>query len=226
VFFLALPLFIAPLFFIKGERNILFFIIGLILYYLLLKVVWKIFVYIVFGNLEKEVESKNVKTIQQVATEEPKASGIVPLIILFILLIVAALLQNGHIKLPEINIPLSHEYGTPCKSTEEEGIYGTDGSCYTCPKNSVAVTSPIGNNCSKDPKAGVYCCIISDNNDNNNSDNGSNTDECIPTGCGSLWYCSGSYYIGEMEIEVPGLCFPTPLGEIYPTWKGTCRQCP
>jgi len=51
---------------------------------------------------------------------------------------------------------------------------------------------------------------------------------CTPTGCGTLWRCSGTYYIEGVGIYVPGLCFPSGSrpGDIFSSWSGTCRQCP
>lgn len=47
------------------------------------------------------------------------------------------------------------KYGTPCTREGKTGLYGTDGSCYTCSEGT-AVINPT-ENCSN-PSAGVYCC--------------------------------------------------------------------
>src|SRR3989344_1557849 len=56
---------------------------------------------------------------------------------------------------------------------------------------------------------------------------GNKNSQCIPTGCGSLYRCSGDYYLSGVRTGVTG-CFP--LGsrpsDIYSGWSGTCRQCP
>ncbi|MFA5747265.1 MAG: zinc-ribbon domain-containing protein [Candidatus Paceibacterota bacterium] len=65
-----------------------------------------------------------------------------------------------------------------------------------------------------------------DNGDGGNGSNGGGT-TCIPTGCGNLWRCNGSYYSEEKKINVDA-CFT--LGnrpdKIFTTWVGQCRQCP
>ncbi len=62
-----------------------------------------------------------------------------------------------------------------------------------------------------------------DNNNNNNRNN--NNSGCISTGCGSQWYCSGTYYTEGVQKRVNG-CVTTRPGEIYSSWSGTCRKCP
>jgi hypothetical protein len=60
--------------------------------------------------------------------------------------------------------------------------------------------------------------------DENNNKDGT---VCIPTGCGNLWRCNGTYYLEEKQKRVDA-CFT--LGnrpdKIYSSWSGTCRQCP
>jgi len=126
------------------------------------------------------------------------------------------------IPVPRINLnpePSVHTYGAACTTSDgKTGLYDTNGDCYTCSVGT-AVTNPINNNCSNGI-AGVYCCGTA--NGNNGGNGGS---KCIPTGCGSLWRCSGSYYLGGQQIRVNG-CFPVRMGDVYPDWTGTCRQCP
>lgn len=63
---------------------------------------------------------------------------------------------------------------------------------------------------------------------NGNINGNINKNVCLSTGCGSLWHCAGSYYLGGQEIRING-CYLVPMSaskEAYPSWSGTCRQCP
>ncbi len=223
VFLLILPLLVALIFYLKDsifflgllEVNIVYVVLGLVAYYLILKLIWRLFLYIAFGGLENDTKKKGSEATQPVRLANPASQQAAPIIILVIVFAIAALALSGYIKLPNLT---SHTYGAACTSSAgKTGLYGTNGNCLTCSGGGVAVTNPLGGNCS-DGIAGVYCCSTAD------GDNG--VDECISTGCGSMWYCSGSYYIDGQEIRVPGLCFPTHPRNIYSGWTGTCRQCP
>ncbi len=197
---------------------IVYVVIGLVLYFLVLGLAWKIILYIAFGGLEDD----RIKRDNGGELVKPKQNqviqSIIPLIIILAIIAIFALSQAGYIKLPKINLDnttKNHTYGTSCTNSDgKTGLYGTNGICYTCSGNGVAVTSPTNNNCSSGT-SGVYCCST-----------GNNYNGCISTGCGSMWYCSGSYYIGNQEITVPGLCFPVHPDKIYSSWTGVCRQCP
>jgi len=238
VFFLILPLLVAAIVFLNGKINIfdisqknilgilqknivyiIYIAIGLVLYFLILKAIWRIFLYIAFGGLEDDTRKKGSEATQSV---NPATQLVVPIIILVAVFAIAVLSQTGYIKLPRINLnsgQSSHTYGASCTSSGgKTGLYGTNGDCYTC-SGGTAVTNPINNNCSNGI-AGVYCCGTAGGN---NGGNGGS--KCISTGCGSSWYCSGSYYLGGQQIRVNG-CFPVRMGDVYPGWSGTCRQCP
>jgi len=202
---------------LKG--TIIYTVTGLVLYYLFLIGIWRGFLYIVFGGLKNDTKKKGGQIAQSSAPEKSKQSkviqSVIPIIIIICILIIAALSQAGYIKLPKINIdnPIkNHTYGASCTANGKNGLYGTNGDCYTCSSGSTAATSRTSNSCSNGTN-GVYCC------------KGGN-DGCIATGCGHMWYCSGSYYIGGQEIRVPGLCFPIHPNQVYSGWTGTCRQCP
>lgn len=239
VFLWVLPFLVIAIMFLRVggnildilEKNIVYIAIGLVLYLLILKIIWRVFLYIGFGGLEDDTKKKGSETIQSAAQPAPvrpksKLGLLIPLILFAGVFITAILVQTGYITLPRINLnsgqfnPIeSHAYGTSCTTSDgKTGLYGTNGDCYTCSEGT-AVTNPINNNCSNGI-AGVYCCGTTNNGDNNGNDG------CISTGCGSMWYCSGYYYIGGQEINVPGLCFPTHPRNVYPSWVGTCRQCP
>ncbi len=51
--------------------------------------------------------------------------------------------------------------------------------------------------------------------------------KCVPTGCGTAWRCTGSYYDSGTQLRIDS-CFPTGAtpNKIYSSWSGTCRQCP
>lgn len=232
VFFWVLPFLVIAIMFLRVggnildilEKNIVYIAIGLVLYLLILKIIWRIFLYIVFGGLEDDTKSVNSANQSVPVKQKPKLiMQLVPIIILLGVVATYVLSQTGYIKLPRINLnsgQSSHTYGASCTSSDgKTGLYGTNGDCYTCSEGT-AVTNPISNNCSNGI-AGVYCCGTASNGGDKNS-------KCIPTGCGSLWRCSGSYYISGVQIRVSGACFPSGLrpSDLYPGWSGTCRQCP
>ncbi len=188
VFFSILPLLVAVVLFLKGyinirgisEKNILdilqknsvyivYAVIGLVLYFLILKVIWRGFLYIAFGGLEDDTEKKVIVVAQSVNPAVQPASvqdNGLGLLFLIIIIIIATYFMSPS--------------DTPQKSQ------------YI-----------IGNT-------------------------GNKTSKCVPTGCGSLWRCSGSYYISGVQIRVSGACFPSGSrpGDIYSGWSGKCRQCP
>lgn len=247
IFYSVLPLFITAIIFLKMNINIhnisvnylIYVAIGIILYFLIVLVVWKIFLYLVFGGLEDDTVSKSVEAPPQSTnstsstipvTSSSTQMQLIPIFIIILILIGTFwLFQRGDIKLPNINFDFfeqdnttDHQYGVSCTTSEgKTGLYGTNGNCLTC-SDGTAVTNPINDNCSNGI-AGIYCCSTT-NGDNNNG----GTTGCISTGCGSMWYCVGSYYLDGVEIHVGGLCYPNGSrpGDIYSGWSGTCRQCP
>ncbi|MDP2860148.1 MAG: hypothetical protein Q8N98_00340, partial [bacterium] len=219
IFFLILPLLVVAIMFLRAGGNIINYIvyiaIALVLYYLILKIIWRIFLYIAFGGLENDTRKTNANAIQQSVSPIPQstpAKAIGPIIVIIFCIAIFAIAFSQ----TNTNPFQAHTYGASCTSDGKTGLYGTNGTCYTCSSGSTAVTNPV-NNCS-DGIAGVYCC----NNANNDGDKNS---KCIPTGCGSSWYCSGTYYLGGQQLRVNG-CLPMQARDIYPSWSGTCRQCP
>lgn len=189
VFFSILPLLVAVVLFLKGyiniqdisQKNILgilqknsvyivYVVIGLFLYFLILKVIWRGFLYIAFGGLEDDTQKKINVVVQSISPSVQSApvqdNGLGITFLIIIIIIIATYFMSSS--------------ATPQKSQY------------------------------------------------NNSNTGNKTSKCIPTGCGSLWYCSGSYYLSGVQIRVSGACFPSGLrpGDIYSGWSGTCRQCP
>jgi hypothetical protein len=211
-----------PLILQKNSEYIVYITIGLISYFIILKIILGIILYIVFGGVENDTKIKSHQEMQ-----------LIPIILILVIVAIYILSQIGYIKLPKLDINSDqsitvkkHTFGTSCTSNGKLGLYGTNGICYTCSSGSNAVTNPKNSNCSNGI-AGVYCCSIRGTTSGNN-DNGKKTSQCIPTGCGTLWRCSGSYYIGGKQISVNGGCFPSGMrpGDIYSGWSGTCRQCP
>ena len=195
------------------KSDIVYLIGGIILYFIVICAIWRIFLYIIFGGLDNDTRKIGGNVMQPVnpAPQSTPAKIIGPIIVVIFCVAVFAIASS------QTNPFQAHTYGVACKtSAGKTGLYGTNGQCYTCSGTGTAVTNPV-NNCS-DGIAGVYCC-------NNAKKDGENTPGCISTGCGSAWYCSGSYYLGGQQIRVNG-CLPVQARDIYPSWSGTCRQCP
>jgi hypothetical protein len=56
------------------------------------------------------------------------------------------------------------------------------------------------------------------------TEGGTRTTTCIPTGCGSNWHCSGSYYSNNVQRSISG-CYTSNQSSL-PSWSGICRRCP
>jgi hypothetical protein len=53
------------------------------------------------------------------------------------------------------------------------------------------------------------------------------TTTCIPTGCGSNWYCSGTYYASSGARKSISGCYASKTSVTsLNSWSGMCRQCP
>lgn len=52
------------------------------------------------------------------------------------------------------------------------------------------------------------------------------TNTCIPTGCGSNWKCSGSYYSNNVRKSISGCYANSTSITSLSSWSGTCRKCP
>jgi hypothetical protein len=111
---------------------------------------------------------------QKDTNEQPKKQSKfaqnLPLALLLGIILVMLFAELGYIKLPQINSNYlnnffgNHTYGQSCStSSGSQGMYGTNGDCYVCPKSSIAFTSRVNNSCSSGI-SGVYCCIIQNNN--------------------------------------------------------------
>jgi len=231
VFFLILPLLVLVIVFLRGDITIVSIVYmggGIILYYVLLNLVWRCFLYIAFGGLENDTKKPITERIQSInpvnqqrhrlvqATQGQNQTSSIVGIVAFVILITTMVTYSTNDSF--LGISTKNTYGTPCSIEGKNGLYGTDGSCYTCSSGDVAVTSPV-NNCSTGI-AGVYCC-----NNSSGKTSGNSGSKCVPTGCGTQWDCWGDYYPPSgVQTHVSG-CFPTNQSSL-PSWSGTCRRCP
>lgn len=157
VFFLILPLLI--LFFLLlsillGKRIVacsivqsnfsefpldyfVFIAIGLALYYVLLKWIWKGFLYIAFGGVEDDMKKDYARAIP-VKPERNKAAQAIPLIITLILLALMFLSAMGYITLPKIDLnalpQIDSDFVNPPNA----------GPTVTCPATSAQTATPCG----------------------------------------------------------------------------------
>jgi hypothetical protein len=195
VFFILLPLLVITFIFFKGyltidispididaiiEKNgvsIMYAVGGLVLYYVVLKGIWRGFLYVVFGGLEDDTKKKvgqmaSVHSSGESTLTPPKKKGFGSVIAILIFMALFYYIYFLYL-----------------------------------PSDSVYLPSP--------------------SNDSGRS--GNKTPACSPpTGCGSLWRCSGSYYVSGVRTSVDA-CFPSgsrPGDIFYSGWSGTCRQCP
>lgn len=165
IFFLILP-FIVIIFFLLSKKTIVcdvlpanifdilwqsigYIVIWLILYFLILMALWRIFLYIVFGGVEDDTKkggdtTQSSNSAAQSVPERSKIMQLLPFIILLGVVAVMLLSAMGYIKLPKINanffgqdispapvIPkpscpaTSAQTATPCHSAKNGvGVYG------------------------------------------------------------------------------------------------------
>ena len=112
-------------------------------------------------------------------------------------------------------------YGAPCTTSDgETGLYGTDGSCYTCSEGT-AVKNPTGN-CSGGI-AGVYCCGAGTTGGGSQVSIG--CQHCSPGYCWTGTVCCPR----SAPYDCNGYCYRS-SGEAYSagchqsTWKYWCCQ--
>ena len=76
--------------------------------------------------------------------------------------------------------------------------------------------------------AGIYFSGSASQPQQSSSSSSTSTRQCVPTGCGSLYRCSGSYYSGTKHIYVSGSCFQSDQrpSVLYGSWSGICQKCP
>lgn len=58
-----------------------------------------------------------------------------------------------------------------------------------------------------------------------NKNGGGGGTACVSTGCGSQWYCNGTYYENGVQKRING-CVSQNVSNVYGGWSGTCRRCP
>ncbi len=142
--FLILPLLIAIIIFLNGsvsicyapqknlldffQKNIVYIAIGLILYFLIITAIWRLFLYIVFGGLEDDTRKKESDQSAVVKSEPSKRKKFIPLIVILVLIaIFFALYQAGYLNLDPLKVnpapgPTCHttsaQWGHPCNSVQ------------------------------------------------------------------------------------------------------------
>lgn len=97
---------------VDWQKNISYILIFLVSYFLILTVVWKSFLYIIFGGVEDDTRKNNTnkgadETTQSAKSVETKSAEIVrliPWIIIAIVFTIIALSEGGYITLPKINL--------------------------------------------------------------------------------------------------------------------------
>ncbi len=120
VFLLILPLLIALAFLLNGkvvvcgvlqknfldflQKYLVYFVTWLALYYLILKGIWKGFLYIVFGGVADDIKKVSEGRPIQAESKPAKMISIIPFIIILAVIVVFILSEVGYITLPKINI--------------------------------------------------------------------------------------------------------------------------
>jgi len=172
------------------ENNIsliVYSLIGLVIYLLILKGIWRGFLYAVFGGLEDDMKPKVITAVPPVGqvsqpavaqdgsaavvnylkeTERKKGEAVTWIILIILFIWIFAYYNTS---------------STPSSSTSE----GTGTK--------------------------------------------TKTSTCIPTGCGSNWQCSGTYYSSSGAQKSISGCYTTSNKNQVTSlnsWSGICRQCP
>lgn len=159
----------------ENITGIIYTTVVLMAYFLILKLVWRTFAYIIFGGIENDVKKESAKTAQQ-----PKEQ------------ITSPTVASGSSAISE-------------EDNKQIGFY-------------LFILIMIG--------LIYYIYTYESPNQNYNYNNSENKQTCIPTGCGSLWRCDGTYYDLNGVQRSLHACLPNKAGETYASWSGTCRQCP
>lgn len=150
VLFLAFPSVVAILIVIYGiqQKNtnlIIYAVIGMAAYLLILKIIWRIFLYIVFGGLDNDVKRGDVKTVQQpdsqvvqpaavsglsaISKEDKKQIGFyIALLIILGIIYYAYFIWKPNDLSPQINN--GDDHGSKCVSTGCGSLWRCDGTYY------------------------------------------------------------------------------------------------
>ncbi|OHA48210.1 MAG: hypothetical protein A2991_03395 [Candidatus Terrybacteria bacterium RIFCSPLOWO2_01_FULL_58_14] len=111
--------------------------IGMVLYYVVLKWVWKGFLYIAFGGLEDDIKKEDERSGRdgeppaQTKPEQNRMAQIVPFVILLIILAIMFLASRGYITLPKIDL-------------DSFGNSFNGGVTASCPATSAQTSTPCG----------------------------------------------------------------------------------
>lgn len=170
VFFLILPLLVAVIVFLNGkinicdisqknildilQKNIVYIAIGLISYFLILKAIWRLFLYIVFGGLEDDTKKEESDQSTQTRSKPPKIMELIPILIILAVVIIFILSEMGYITLPKIN---PNSVGSPKVKTVPKSTCFTTSAQMANPCHSVkngvgvfGVIVPASCNCPSD----------------------------------------------------------------------------
>ena len=149
IFFIALGIVIALLLFLQkrvyvcyqpqpSDFNLLVFIlIGLFLYFLLLCLIWRTFLYIAFGGLEDDIRKDDQKksvisSVEKLSSpnkQKTELALIIPWIIFVIIMTIMILASTGLITLPKIKL-------------NQGNTNVTNYSGYKCPATSAQTSTP------------------------------------------------------------------------------------
>ncbi|MBM3255875.1 MAG: hypothetical protein FJZ04_00165 [Candidatus Moranbacteria bacterium] len=189
-----------PLEFFTNQQNLLSIGVGLVVYCVVVAVVWRIFLYLFFGGLEDDIQPKS-DSAPMAFSPSPSATQTTEA-------------QNGALAAIILLGVIVFIIATVFSSGDNSWKKIING--VNTNTNTVKTTKTTKNKNNNKQKS-------ADSKSKNTDSSSSN--QCVPTGCGSLWHCSGSYYLDGVKIPVDG-CFPTNLrpGVIHSSWSGTCRQ--
>ncbi len=181
VFFIIIPILIIAalaIFSIQYKywpdvSGIIIVVAGIAVYFLVIKGIWRAFLYIFFGGLENDA-----KQVRRVHTEG------------------------------------SFESSQPPS--------GSSGALSKKDKNDI-----IGWILTLIILGAIYYAyfILKPSGPSTTGGGGSSRQTCVPTGCGSNWYCSGTYYDNGVQKRING-CLSQKAEGVYPSWSGSCRKCP
>jgi hypothetical protein len=173
---------------------------GLIVYYLLLTGVWRGFLYIAFGGLENDTKKKMaVAAPRSVSPATPSQTPVGPPTKGPVKAVIEAIISLFFIGL--FGFLAWNMLGCA------QGKYRGNGdvmcqSIYNFFNSSSQYVAPSGS------RSGASRCLI-------------------PTGCGSLWRCDGTYSdTAGVQRSLHG-CLPVSASEAgYSGWSGKCTRCP
>jgi len=170
---------------LQSNRSIIIYtLIGLFAYLLILKGIWRGFLYIVFGGVEDDTK--------------PKVIAVAPPV--------------GQVSQPMVAQDGSAAMVNYLKQAEQKRSEGVTWIIL------IIIVIWI---------AYYYSSTPSSYTTGGGSKTKTSTSTCIPTGCGSNWHCSGSYYSSSGAQKSISGCYANKTSVTsLNSWSGICRQCP